>query len=563
LDAGTETVDAGRGVGNTNLMVIGLDGATLELARSWAEQGRLPNLAGFLDRGAAGPLRSTLPVESPAAWSTFATGLNPGKHGVLSFYQWPPQSYEPQLMNAARRQGESFWEIAGRRGVGGGVINVPFTFPPRPYNGFIISGMLAPTVSRRMVAPPEILTDLIAASPRYAVDVDIKNAVGQAPERFLRQALVNLQARLDAAIGLYRRHRPPLFCVVFVVADRVSHYFWPYMEAARAGRAAGEAQEQLGDAIALVYERLDAAVGALVAEAGDGTDVVILSDHGSGQLRSELDLRSLLAREGLLVRQRARLAERLRRRAVSAFAGRAPAGVKKWVKLRLPALSQTAAGSLALEGIDIRRSKAYPAGSTQGVFVNLKGRQPCGIVEPGADYESVREQIIAALSRLRDPETGRPVARNLYRREEAWSGPRLDELPDVVMEQEEGACAVRTFPQRTGEGVFHPLPEADWSSLQPLGGHRREGLLLAKGPHVKSVQVRGANMADVPATILALLGCPIPEDFDGRVLSEMLTDDVEVQGGAATDSPEQPPEDGLTGEDRAAIQERLKGLGYL
>ncbi|MHC5034467.1 MAG: alkaline phosphatase family protein, partial [Planctomycetota bacterium] len=114
------------------VMIIGLDAVTLELIRPWAEEGRLPNLARFLDEGASGPLRSTLPPGSPAAWSTFATGMNPGGHGVLGFYQLHADSYEPRLMNASSRAGTTFWEVAGQHGVRGGVLNLPFTFPPRP-----------------------------------------------------------------------------------------------------------------------------------------------------------------------------------------------------------------------------------------------------------------------------------------------------------------------------------------------------------------------------------------------------------------------------------------------
>ena len=130
-------------------MVIGLDAVTLELLRPWAEEGRLPNLARFLGDGASGPLRSTVPPNSPAAWSTFATGMNPGQHGILGFHQFLPEEYEPHLMNAASRRGETFWEIAGRHGLRGGVINLPFTFPPRPYNGFLITGVLTPSVCPR------------------------------------------------------------------------------------------------------------------------------------------------------------------------------------------------------------------------------------------------------------------------------------------------------------------------------------------------------------------------------------------------------------------------------
>ncbi|MHC4480413.1 MAG: alkaline phosphatase family protein [Planctomycetota bacterium] len=549
---------------SAEVMVIGLDALTLDLALPWIEEGRLPNLARFVERGAWGPLRSTIPSGSPTAWSTFATGLNAGKHGVLGFYQLQADSYQPRLMNAASRRGATFWELAGRRDVRGGVLNLPFTFPPKPFNGFLISGMLSPRLGPRMATPPEAFDDLMAASPDYAIDVDLVKAVGREPEEFLQHVLANLQARLRAALGLYRRHRPPLFCVVFVAADRACHYLWPYMEAARAGRAQTPAQRRLGAAIRTVYEQLDHAVGALAEEAGEGTDFILLSDHGAGPLRKGLSLRNALARDGLLVRLAPGWTARLKRRAVWTFARRAPAALKRLAKALFPGTAQSAAGLIAAQGIDLGRSMAYPSGSSQGVFVNLKGRQPEGIVGPGAEYDAVRERIVEVLCELRDPETGRPVAARVHRREEVWSGPCLQKLPDVVLVPREKIYSVPTFAEEPGDDVFYSLPKPSWHSLHNLGGHRADGVLLAAGPHVRGLRLEGARIADVPATILALLGCPIPEDLDGRVLSEMLTDDVpSPQRTAPTQEEEPAARDQLSSGDREAVEERLRGLGYM
>jgi predicted AlkP superfamily phosphohydrolase/phosphomutase len=545
------------------VMIIGLDAVTLELIRPWAEEGRLPNLARFLDEGACGPLRSTLPPGSPAAWSTFATGMNPGGHGILSFYQLHADSYEPRLMNAATRAGATFWEVAGQHGIRGGVLNLPFTFPPRPYNGFLISGMLSPTVGRRIASPPEVLDDLVTASPDYAIDVDLVRAPVQDPQVFMRRVMENLEARLRAALGLYRKHRPPLFCVVFVAADRICHYFWPYLEAAREGRAHTEEQKDLAAAIRTVHEELDKAVGALVAEAGDDTDVIILSDHGAGPFRKGLNLRKVLAEAGLLAERPTRTTDRLKRYVVWRFARHAPRCVKGLAKSLFPGLTQSAAGVIACQGVDFRRSRSYPAGATQGIFVNLSGRQPWGIVEPGVEYETVRDQIIEVLSQLRDPDTGKLIASKVHRREEVWSGPCLEGLPDVILEQAERICAVPTFAEDPGDSIFYALPEPSWNALHHLAGHRPDGVLLAMGPRVTNTTIRDAQIADVPPTILALLGCPIPENFDGRALSEILTGDVKMPGTAAARLPERVVTDELTDEDKAAVEDRLRGLGYL
>jgi len=544
------------------VMIIGLDAATLELVRPWAAEGRLPNFARFLSEGSAGPLLSTIPVMSPAAWSTFATGTNPGKHGILDFSQLGPESYQTSFNNASRRRGETFWEVAGRQGVRGGVINVPITYPPREYNGFMISGTLSPGVGPRMAWPPEVFDDLMAVCPDYEIDVDMVATGRVASDEFFRKTLRMTELRLRAALGLYRKHRPPLFCVAFVGADRASHYFWGYMSAAEAGEPLGAVERRLAGAIRTVYEKLDAVLGELLAAADDETDVLVMSDHGAGPLRRGLNLRKALAAAGLLVESTPGLWERAKHRAIWAFARLAPLSLKNRIKSRFAALASRAASVVACRGIDFARSRAYPTGQSQGVFVNLRGRQPQGIVAP-EDYEAVRDEIIAVLSELSDPQTHRRVAKKVHRREELWTGPRVESLPDVVMEQADYSYDIPTFSQHTGEGVFYELPALDASGLQRRGGHMREGLLMAMGPHIRRAEIAEAEIADVPATVLALLGCDIPDDFDGRVLTEMLTDDVAAPGTIASWRDDGPGGEVYSDEDQAAIEQRLRGLGYL
>ena len=547
------------------VMIIGLDSATLDLVRPWVREGRLPNLGRFLTDGASGVLRSTMPPCSPASWSTFATGTNPGQHGLLGFHQFTPYDYAPHLMNAAQRRGATFWEIAGQHGVRGGVINLPFTYPPRAYNGFMITCMLTPAIGPGMASPPAALADLLAASPRYAIDVDVLGAAVTRPEAFLTRVLETTQARLDAAVGLYRKHRPELFCVVFVAADRICHFFWPYMEAARAGRELTPVQERLAHGIRTVYEKLDEAVGALVAEAGAGSDVLVVSDHGACGYRRGLSIRKALAEGGLLAEARTGAVATWRKQAVMAVARRAPRSLKKRLMAAFPRLARSAAATAADLGADFTRTRAYSTGWTQGVFVNLKGRQPQGIVEPGAQYEAVRDEVIAVLSALRDPDTGRPAIGNVYRREEIWSGQCLEELPDLIVEAADPSYALSSLADAPGGPVFYDLPKPSWNTLYSLGGHHVDGLLLAMGPHVRKAALRDAAMADVPATVLALLGCPIPANFDGRVLTEMLTDDVQAPArtAPAAVTGAQPAAAGPADQERAAVEKRLKTLGYM
>src|SRR5512135_955303 len=93
------------------VMLIGFDGATLDLIQPWIHSGILPNFARLMAQGACGPLESTIPPVTPAAWGTMATGVNPGKHGVYDFFARKEGSYETYIVNAGDRHGATLWGL--------------------------------------------------------------------------------------------------------------------------------------------------------------------------------------------------------------------------------------------------------------------------------------------------------------------------------------------------------------------------------------------------------------------------------------------------------------------
>jgi predicted AlkP superfamily phosphohydrolase/phosphomutase len=460
----------------------------------------------------------------------------------------------------------AFWEVAAAQGKSCGILNVPVSFPPRPFpKGFMVSGMLSPRMDRRAVYPPEILDELLADSPHYAPNLSIMRRPGIAPKlACIDRAVDTVRWRLEGTLHLMRRHALDLLCVVFVASDRVCHYFWGEMEMARQGKLGAGKERPLGSAILRVYEALDEAVGSLMHEAGDDTDVLILSDHGAGPLRKGLSLRNLLAEHGLLTRRKPGRLARLRNRVLHTCARVMPASVQTGLKSRLRGLSERFAAAVAHTGVDLERTRTYPVGYAEGIFVNLKGRQPAGTVEPGSEYESVRDDVIAVLSQLKDPDTGQPVARRVQRREDIWSGPCVHLLPDVVMEQCEKIYDVETFPERAGDEPFYSLPAPDPGRWLRLGAHRPYGVLLATGPHIQRAQPADPRIADVPATALVLLGCDMPEEMDGRALTEVLSDDVGPVGVFSAEAAQYGGrQERFSEDDRRSVESRLKDLGYM
>ena len=153
------------------LLIIGLDGATFDLIRPWAAAGKLPNIARLMETGVSAPLRSVPNQNSAPAWSSYATGKNPGKHGIFYFDERIEGTYNKRYLNGGFRQGESWWMIASRYGKVVGVINVPMSFPAEPVKGVMLAGLDAPSVdSPGFGYPPELMRELQTNVGEYTIE---------------------------------------------------------------------------------------------------------------------------------------------------------------------------------------------------------------------------------------------------------------------------------------------------------------------------------------------------------------------------------------------------------
>jgi predicted AlkP superfamily phosphohydrolase/phosphomutase len=224
-----------------------------------------------------------------------------------------------------------------------------------------------------------------------------------------------------------------------------------------------------------------------------------------------------------------------------------------------------------LEQEDWSRTKAYPQGTggivgTQRISLNVRGREPEGIVEPGEEYDGLCRRISGELLALRD-ESGRRLIAAVHRREELYVGPYAHEASDLLAVFEEGIGGTGRDAGDLAlglEGIL-AVPVTDRMS----GSHRPEGILIAHGRQIVCARTLCARVVDVFSTVLHVLGVPAPPDTDGRVLSEMLTADHRASlpathAGAEGREPTIHQQNGTyTEQDRHRVEERLRKLGYL
>ena len=542
------------------VLVIGLDGATFDVLRPMMDSGRLPRLKGALDRGASGTLYSTVPPITPAAWTTFLTGKQPGRHRILDFESYDVYTGHIQLNSSQRVQHvRNLWQILSDKGLKVGSVNVPMTYPPMPVNGFVVTGFETPGPESQFAYPPELRTQILERWPDPTLRSKWKGGSNCDDKSFgenLAYVANSFRQGVDMTVSLGDRFGWDALMVVFKLVDNLQHKTWKYLD-----RRFAERNPRRTELTRQCFEKMDAAVGELMDyAAGHDAAVMIVSDHGHGSQDGKCFPNRLLEKWGYLKLRGslARAAGRTRR-IVDRFYDKSKRTIVPIhdIERHVP--------------VDFAGTRAcvMHAGNAGFLFINLKGRQPTGIVEP-ADYERIRDDLIARFrgedSRVRAP-WGETIELfpEVYKPEELYNVSREDEpwLPDLLLIQHETLAVVRRL---YGRKVVA------WDSYAKLEGtHRKEGIFFAAGPGVRHNSSITAQLGDCAPTILALLGQRIPDDMEGRVLKEVFATAPKVEyESTALSSPRDSVAAALASHDEVyseadiqTVTERLANLGYL
>jgi predicted AlkP superfamily phosphohydrolase/phosphomutase len=277
-----------------------------------------------------------------------------------------------------------------------------------------------------------------------------------------------------------------------------------------------------------------------------------LSDTGFLALRGDSAARRGLGAMGVDARA---VVRGLRRAGLGWVPRLVPRGVKRAVPQALTSFGKVAGR------IDWSRTRAYcPSAPGSGLWVNLRGREPEGIVAPGAEYERVVAELRERLLAFRDPRSGEPVVDAVHRREDIYHGPHAGEGPDLLVETARTVCMVEGLGQRS-------LMPAGRGPEERTGNHARDGILMLHGPDVRpGLALPLAAIEDVAPTVLYLLGLPVDAEMDGRVLTEALRPErLAAEPVTVAETPYELPESAFrySEDDEKRIQDMLEGLGYV
>ena len=537
-------------------LIVGFDGATLDLCERWMAEGRMPTLQGICADGSFGSMRSTMPYNSAVAWTSLATGANPGRHGVFDFVLPRSGGYGYRVATRDDRRVPALWTYASGAGARVAVVNIPMTFPAEPVDGVMVSGMDAPGLDERAVHPAGALARLRAASPEYRIMSKAAHAAEAADFAAAERELVDvLTARARYVTDLARARDLDLVMVNLEATDGAHHFFWQHHDPSHP-RHDPTLASRFGDTIGRVYETTDRELARLIDAYAPDT-VFVVSDHGGGPSSDWLlFMNDWLAAEGFLV---------VSRKAVSSAGQRLYAQARR--RLSVPArralrpllgkVLERAKGAALYGDFDWSRSRAY-AHMQPAVRLNLAGREAAGAVAPG-DRDAVLEEIAARARELRLP-TGDPAFAGAYRSEEVYEGDAPGG-PDLVLDLAPG-LHIRSRNTTGRPGHLHRL--SDLGMYLPSGLHVRDGMVAAAGAGVERAgRVEGSDIRQVAPSVLAVMGVSAPSlELDPfRFVSSRF---VSTGRGPGSGEPTGAAgEADLNADEEAEVLERLRGLGYV
>jgi len=417
--------------------------------------------------GLWGPVLSSTPAITVPAWACMVTGQDPGQLGLYGFRDRAGFTYDQRrLASSLAFDPPPVWSLLSRAGLRCRVLGVPLTYPPKPVRGCLVSGPLTPGANSTFTYPPELGGELEATYGPLIFDVDRHAAPTEAA---LFEQIQQMTAQRFAIANAWVATADwDFFMMADMGPDRLHHAFWHRPEL-----------------IERYYVELDGRVGELLDRLPDGTEVVVISDHGAQTMAGGFAVNQWLLEQGYLC-------------------------------LRVP---PEALGPLEPENIDWSRTRVWADGGyVARVYFNVVGREPEGIVAPG-EIAALADELEAGLGDLVGPD-GTTVAVEVLRPERIY-GALNGTPPDLILEVDD--LRLRALGSVGLPGTF--APDNDRGPDQ--ANHARHGLLIWRdggGGRRRD----DLSLYDFTPTVLAHFGLAGSEQMRGRVLGA---------GPRGTDSP--------------------------
>ncbi|MFQ5645807.1 MAG: alkaline phosphatase family protein [bacterium] len=477
------------------VIIIGIDGLDPSLVFRWKSE--LKNLAQIIDQGAGGDLASVFPPDSIPAWASIFTGKNPTDHGIIQYINY--LSSKDLSVDFSGLAGNTFWDMAGDKGKKVCVINPFIAYPAWKVNGVMVSGpafIKGPVLSY----PPEIIKD-------YNIPPVLGGIAGFPSKSqlrdFIKQTRESIRSLKDIGLQLFAEDTYDLRFLTFFELDRIQHFFWRYHdEEDPTYPGKNPHQETIKD----FYKIFDDIIGEFQQMAEScGAALMILSDHGHGRRCTKvLNINEILRRAGFLDAKGAGkkgfsplvLIEKLKTGLLNFIYEHDLEDLLYKITPYIPYRKELKKSSFLISADDNLASADPDFGGTNpfgGIKINSRL-----INDKNLNYEEIRSKIIAELlSADIFAGDGKSVFKWVLRRDDVYSGDRLDLYPDILYELD-GEFG-------TNWSLYGALTGVSTTHKKLSGGHKKEGALYIANVN-RPVKRNNPSLLHIAPTVLNLLG---------------------------------------------------------
>lgn len=502
---------------NRKILIIGLDGATWDILDQVMEDGYMPYLRKMRDNGSFGILKSTIPPISPSAWGTIQTGKEALNNHIYEFYTFNKNSKKIKLINSEYLN-NTIWEILSKVGKTVGVVNIPVTYPPKKVNGYIVSGILTPSLDVNFTHPPELKEQILNKIPNYQLKYQHEKRYGNPLyniKDFISQRIKNVKDRTKVCIYLLHNYKIDILMVNFQAHDILQHTLWAYLDKNHV-----KFNKKLQDYIFKRFHKvLDYCIETIREEfirttSGDHITIT-LSDHGFETHYKQFYLGDWLKEKRLLTVKKNIIKSIIRRNVRNII-----------LKLNLPKIQLKLINFLKSKSKGLK--KPIIDGEEIDYLQNLidwdnsyvisKGIGLYGyifIFKEGKDRDILINYLKTKLYQIRDPENGNRLIEKIYTKEELYTGNQPDIIPDLIIKPNKGYSITGMI-----KGKKRLFEKVDLiKDSEAIGKHNENGIIIMNGNLIKKEKIKNAHLKDIVPTILDYFGLPTLEDLDGNSLN--------------------------------------------
>lgn len=538
------------------VLMIGIDGGTWTVLQPAMDQGYMPFLKRQCEGGASGILESTVPAITPAAWGAFQTGKNPGKTGVYDFSYWDRQQHKNYFVSALNI-GTTLWEILGNYGKSVAIINVPMTYPPKPINGFMISGIVTPSPDSQFTWPPELKKELLETIPGYHIfdirDIAAYRLQEERFEMFIQELGTILENRVLAALWLIKKKPLDVMMVHFQASDFLQHAYWHFLDPTHPLFNDDRRQYIFANFYRTLDQKIEQIYNAF-AEKNEEPLFIAVSDHGFQSHFKRFNLGNWLQKEGYLKVLKRGACDRtpVVKRITSALQ------IGKVLSVLIPKRAINKFDSKYIsktERFCWSDSRAYAVGRSNEGFIYL-------LPSDAHQQAELSQELSAKLLSLRDPQSGKLIVEKVWLKEQIYRGEKVNYLPDIVLEPSEGYSFTGYY--QCGQDLYKAVT---FEEDVHIGKHHKDGIIIVSGCEVAANPGIKTSILNITPTVLYYMGIPANSDMDGKVLTELFGQQFRsvaaIRKGRNGLALNESGQEYYGPEEANNIEQKLKDLGYL